>query len=278
MAVGTTAALIGGSLASSVVGASSASKAAKAQTQAAQQDLALQKEIYEQQRTDLAPWRDSGSLAQSAAMSMLGLGSAPIVGGTAPTIETVTTPAQAATYGWKKGTGLGRGDGYFSYTGVGGTPASTSYKVGGQTFADLDQAQAYANANKTGGTAWNWQMDPAYQFRLQQGLDAIQASAAARGGLYSGKTMRDLNSYGQDYASNEWGNTYNRVMGQSSLGQNAAAMTGQAAQNYGQGASNAFSAIGNAGAAKYTGQANAFNSGLQNALGIWQYQNMLKMV
>lgn len=56
------------------------------------------------------------------------------------------------------------------------------------------------------------QNDPGYQFRLQQGLDALQNSAAARGGLLSGNTARAINDYAQNDASNEYGNVYNRAL------------------------------------------------------------------
>lgn len=58
------------------------------------------------------------------------------------------------------------------------------------------------------------QNDPGYQFRLQQGQKALENSAAARGGLLSGGTGKALQQFGQDYASNEYGNVYNRALGQ----------------------------------------------------------------
>src|SRR5947208_7303628 len=56
--------------------------------------------------------------------------------------------------------------------------------------------------------------DPGYQFRLQQGENALQNSAAAKGTLLNGATGADIQKYGQDYASNEYGNVYNRALGQ----------------------------------------------------------------
>src|SRR5712692_2716617 len=52
------------------------------------------------------------------------------------------------------------------------------------------------------------QNDPGFQFRLQQGEQALERSAAARGNLLSGGTAKALTQYGQDYASNEYGNVY----------------------------------------------------------------------
>lgn len=88
--------------------------------------------------------------------------------------------------------------------------------------------------------------NPAYQFRLQQGENAINASAAARGGYFSGATGQALQNYGQGEASQEYENQYNRLASLASLGQNAATQTGnfgaQAttnAGNYGIGAAQA---------------------------------------
>lgn len=56
------------------------------------------------------------------------------------------------------------------------------------------------------------QNDPGYQARLKLGTDAIQKSAAARGSVVTGGTAKALDTYGQDYASNEYGNVYNRAL------------------------------------------------------------------
>lgn len=52
--------------------------------------------------------------------------------------------------------------------------------------------------------------DPGYDFRMAEGAKALERSAAARGGLNSGGTMKALSRYGQDFASNEYTNAYNR--------------------------------------------------------------------
>lgn len=54
--------------------------------------------------------------------------------------------------------------------------------------------------------------DPGYQFRLQEGLKALERSAAARGGLMSGATGKALTRYGQEAASQEYSNAYNRAL------------------------------------------------------------------
>src|SRR6185312_4875695 len=54
--------------------------------------------------------------------------------------------------------------------------------------------------------------DPGWQFRLKTGLDSLQNSAAARGGLLSGGTAKSLEDFAQNDASNEYGNVYNRAL------------------------------------------------------------------
>lgn len=53
---------------------------------------------------------------------------------------------------------------------------------------------------------------PSYQFRRQQGMDGIQSSAAAQGGLLSGSTLKALNNYNSNLASQEYGNAYNQYL------------------------------------------------------------------
>lgn len=64
----------------------------------------------------------------------------------------------------------------------------------------------------TAPTAVTMQNDPGYQFRLNEGLKALQASAAARGVLNSGGTLKGIEDYGQNYASQEYGNVFNRAL------------------------------------------------------------------
>lgn len=57
---------------------------------------------------------------------------------------------------------------------------------------------------------FNFEAEPGYQFRKQQGMDGIQSQAAASGGLLSGATLKALNNYNSDLASQEYGNAFNR--------------------------------------------------------------------
>lgn len=70
---------------------------------------------------------------------------------------------------------------------------------------------AYQNGQLTGGLdPNNFQADPSYQFRKQQGMDGLQSSAAAGGSLLSGAALKSLNEYNSNLASQEYGNAWQR--------------------------------------------------------------------
>lgn len=52
--------------------------------------------------------------------------------------------------------------------------------------------------------------DPGYQFRLDQGRQALDRSAASRGQVLGGGQLKALTQYGQDYGSAEYGAAFNR--------------------------------------------------------------------
>ena len=272
-------AAIGGAL----IQGSAAKKAARSQENAANKDIAFQKQTRDLIRRDLGVYRQGGGLAQQALDFELGLGARPMIGGTMPTIETIAgAPAQNSQWGggrnsdtgWNRNSSGGANLAGFSEGGGAGSP--TMYRVNGQTFGSLEDAQAYARANTTGGTEYGgYTKTPGYDFRLQQGQDSLQAGAAARGGLYSGAAMRDLMKFGQDYGSAEYGNYLARLGARADTGMSAAQMSGQASQQAAAGVSNALGNIGNAQAAGAIGQANALTGGLQNIAGLWNYQRQM---
>lgn len=66
----------------------------------------------------------------------------------------------------------------------------------------------------TAPTADQAAQTPGYQFQLQQGEGALQNSAAAKGGLLSGRTLADMNTYAQGLASTNYQNTFNNALTQ----------------------------------------------------------------
>lgn len=116
--------------------------------------------------------------------------------------------------------------------------------------------------------------DPGYAFRMSEGLKGLERSAAARGGLLSGTGLKNIQRFGQDLASQEYGSAYNRYQTNRlnqlaplgslmASGQSAAANVGSAAGQYGATAGANITGAGAAQAAGQVGQANA----LTNALG-----------
>lgn len=152
------------------------------------------------------------------------------------------------------------------------------YKQAGDTSLNQLMGQmtpdGYFNQTYTGQDIYS---DPSYQFRLQQGQDAIQSSAAAKGGLLTGATLKTLQGYGQDMASQEYSNAYNRFNADQTnrynrlsnlvgIGQNAAAQVGNAGAQTAQAVANNTMAGANSIAAGQVGSANAW-SGAANNLG-----------
>lgn len=96
-------------------------------------------------------------------------------------------------------------------------------------------------------------IDPGYNFRLQSGVNAINNNAATKGLLQSGDTLRELTQFGQDMGSQEYGNAFNRWLGEgqfrqglTGIGQNAATQGGGLAN---QGAANISATSANTNAA-----------------------------
>lgn len=110
----------------------------------------------------------------------------------------------------------------------------------------------------------NWQQDPGYQFRLDEGNKAINAAASSRGLGNSGATMKALTRYGQDYASGEYDKAYNRNYTRLSqlagYGQDATNSLVNASANYGNSVANNYMGLGNANAAANLAQANRFSN------------------
>jgi len=130
--------------------------------------------------------------------------------------------------------------------------------------------------------------DPGYQFRMDQGIEALDKSAAARGRLLSGAQQKGVTDYAQNVASQEYANAYareanekakkyNMLSGLSSGGQASAAGQAQATSNLAQTEGNILSNLGQsqsygyqqqgqARAGAYQGMAQAGNQAAQNWL------------
>jgi hypothetical protein len=100
---------------------------------------------------------------------------------------------------------------------------------------------------------------PGYQFGLDQGVRALDSSAAASGGLFSGKAAKALTQFGQNYADQQGYRPYmNSLASLAGIGQTATGQNNQIGMQ----------TAGNVGQA-YQGAANARASGIQGSANAW---------
>ena len=272
--------------ATGLIGASGARSAANAQAQASKDQIELAREAWEYQKGALAPYRGD-DIAVNALMYELGLGPAPTIGGSAPQINRVQTGQgngqsfddwakdkygsldwhdDPGRWAWKERQARSEWE-----AGGGGQP-QYAYEVGGQSFGTRDEAQQWAQANPTGGQTYQgYQKTPGYDFRLQEGMDAVQAGVGARHGLNSGATLEALAEHNQNFATNGYANHLNRLTGMTSMNQSAAAGQAGSAGQFATNGSNALANLGNAQAAGSIGVANAITGGINNGVGLWAY-------
>lgn len=118
----------------------------------------------------------------------------------------------------------------------GGQTGASRFQVGDQVFDTREQAEAFvSNAQPMGGQAAGgmeyspiqfpdapqapdapdtsleaFEASPGYQFRLDEGMKAIERAASARGLRLSGSALKDAARFGQGTASQEYGDFYNR--------------------------------------------------------------------
>lgn len=132
----------------------------------------------------------------------------------------------------------------------------------------------------------DFQADPGYGFRLDQGMKAIQQSQAARGGLLSGGALKGIERFGQDLGTQEYGNAYNRfnqdqtnqfnrLASISGLGQSTAQQVGTMGANVANSIGQTQQGIGNAQASGMIGGANALAGGLSGAGNMYMGQQYL---
>ena len=274
---------IGGS---ALLGAYTADRAGKRQSDAANAASDRTAQAGIQARADLAPWRDSGQLANAKLMELLGL-STP--GASMPTREqfTSTTPASSAVYEpgqWDRG-GQMRGR-MISPGNPGGTrfdqAGYDNAMAGYQKSASAQKPDDYGSLlhNFTGADLQN---EPGYKFGMEQGQQAIDRAASAAGRYDSGQTLKELTRYGQDYAGTKYDNAFNRdaanksrvfgyLSGQSGQGANAAGQQAGIGMNTASGVGNFQTQGADASAAGMVGAANAIGGGVGNYLG---YQSNL---
>lgn len=133
-----------------------------------------------------------------------------------------------------------------------------------QQATPFDRPEYQAATPFVAPTAADMGQDPGYQFRLSEGQKALERSGAARGVTNTGGNMKGLLDYGQQAASQEYGNVYNRNL--NTYNTNEANRAGAYQTNYGN-ALNAYNTNeANRASAYGTNAANAFQQYSTNAL------------
>ena len=253
--------LAGAQLGASVYGANQAKKGVNAQIEAgdraalmeqqsADKQLALQREIWEKQQADQKPYLEQGAYG----ISRLG--------------DLMRNQTSAYDKSRRFNATIPTGMGGVAIIGDGGTRKPTNNANGGQLNNPFD---TYLASKGLGGGRFDT-TNPAYQFQLKQGQQALDRSSAARGMGYSGAQMKAAQEYGQGLASqqydkeynratSEFGDYYNRLASLSQGGQQATTSLQNAGGQYANNASNTFGNLSNAQTSILGQQANARASG-----------------
>ena len=279
------AAIVGAAVVGGGVSAISSGKAAKAQREAAQQAKETAESTFDKQAALQEPFRQAGLTAQDQIMQLLGLGTPPSAGG-----ATVDVRQNPGAYGLRAVNipAILGGEPTTVYTDAEGNfvPDIEQYAAQNPVAAPTPAAGAppseFGSLARPFGTE-QFQADPGYAFRQAEGMKALERSAAARGGLLSGGTLKGIQRFGQDLASQEYGNAFNRYQIERSArlnplqslmgsGQSAANVTTSAAGQMGQNVANSQLAAGQARASGYIGFGNAVNQGLGSIAGYYANQ------
>ena len=259
MTFATTALIMGGAtLVGGAMSASATRSAANTQAQASQAAQDAQKQMYERQVQLNEPFRQAGIASQNRLMTLLGIKS--------------PTPTSGGGSGGVFG-GVGIPD-YVRNQITGGSSTN------GSEFVTDPNSPDFGKYARDFGMS-DFETDPGYAFRLSEGMKALDRTAAARGGLLSGATLKAVQRYGQDLASQEYQNAYNRyqtnranqlnpLMGYATgPGLSATAASSGAAQNFGTQTGQNLQNAASARASGYIGGANALNQALGNAGNIY---------
>lgn len=269
------AASIGGA----VIGAKSAKKAAStaadAQVTAARETNALARDIYGRNSANFQPFMQSGQRANALLDAFIHGG--PVnypqpANGNAPQAAPGYQP-QPSMYDYVNNPGTpryvaGANDAWF------GDEMQGSYAPGysGHVLHGAPQDGVTADAQTpTAQNAWDtFRNSTNYNFRLNEGMNALNSGWAGAGALQSGAAMKDAIRYGQNFASNELGNYLSLLQGQQALGAGSASSLAGVGNDFLSSvtANNRMSADALSNAALLRGQANQnMFGGIANVLG-----------
>lgn len=106
-------------------------------------------------------------------------------------------------------------------------------QYGGQTNALLAAYLGAAGPEAQQQAFANFQNDPGYQAQFNAGVNALDRSATARGGLYSGAAMKGLQEFGQQFQRQAFNDRINQLSGFAGQGLQAAGAGANIASNTG---------------------------------------------
>lgn len=122
-----------------------------------------------------------------------------------------------------------------------GSPVGKQYLPTGATAnqAQADLLGIGGDPTRAANAFQNYANSTGLQFQLQQGQNAITSSAAARGLLNSGATLKALTKYGQNLGSTTFNNYLSQLGGLSTQGLQAGQLIGGAGSQAGATGANA---------------------------------------
>lgn len=269
------------SIGSAALGASASKKAAKkaaaAQQAAAESNNALQTQIYNMNTGNLSPFMTRGNAAGDAYNALLGLG-----GSARPQQASTMSAPDYAAYVQSNPDIMAEWQGGRTGMDMAGYGQYHWNNYGQNEGRALGQPNALSSVQTTQPSAQDafqtYQNSTGYQFRLNQGMNALASNYRARGVSQSGAADKALLKYGQDYGSNEFGNYLGQLSNQQAVGLSAAnalagvgtnyaGMVGANNQNAADATANAAIAKANANNGLYAGVANAFGNLAGQAFG-----------
>lgn len=295
--------MIGATVGSAILGSQAAGDAADAQIEAAKQAGNTELAMFNQNRADMAPWRDTGVKGLNKLAELMGVGGNKYIPGTGTTTYRAPTYQDILAYNLARGQQRGDADVQWAQIQRGEMGSNEDiynrYKAAGYEFPDAvtiaPGPQSPGTLNPDYGALTkkfsmeDFEADPGYGFRLKEGLKAIEQSAAARGLLQSGANLKGINRYAQDSASGEYTNAFNRFQldqankfnrfaALSGIGQTAAQQLGNQGMMTAQSIGNNQLAAGNAAAAGQVGSVNAFNNSLSQGVNFYNQNRMLDIL
>lgn len=122
----------------------------------------------------------------------------------------------------------------------------------------------------------SFQASPDYNFRMSEGLKAVNQNRATAGLLNSGSALRGVSDYAQNTAAGEFGDWWNRQSGLAGIGQAANSANQQAGSQYANASQNALMQNAGVQGSSYMRQADAWTQGVGGAAGslAWGLNNL----